>query len=172
MIRKQCISVFLILWAGLLTGLLLSGCGYKVYGHSDLPFTEIKIGKIENKTLEPKLQDKLYAALTEEFMKNGIMVSPYAGTKISAVLHKFDMPVFSEKSNIAVEYRILINADFTVEYKDGRKKELKKIDSPFIVSFSSPESEDLASLLANKELLEERAMRDVAMRIVGALIYK
>ena len=168
--RKHRISVSLILWVCLLTGLMLSGCGYSVYTHSDLPFKEINIGTIENKTLEPKLQDKLHAALTEEFMKNGITVNPYAETKISAVLNKFDMTVLSEKKGITIEYSVLINADFIVEDKDGRKKEFKKIDSPFIVSFGS--SEDLPPLLAKKELVEERAMRDVAMRIIGALIYK
>ena len=168
--RKHHISVVLILWVCLLTGLLLSGCGYSVHTHSDLPFKEIKIGTIENKTLEPKLQDKLHAALTEEFMKNGIMVNPYADTKISAILREFDLSVLSEKKEITIEYRVLINADFIVEYKDGRKKEFKKIDSPFIVSLAS--SEDLATLLAKKDLVEERAMRDVAMRIIGALIYK
>ena len=162
--------MFLIVCFGLLTGLLLSGCGYSVYTHSDLPFKEIKIGTIENKTLEPKLQDKLHSALTEEFMKNGIMVNPYADTKISAVLREFDMTVLSEKNGIAIEYRVVINADFIVEDKDGRKKEFKKIDSPFIISVAS--SEDLATLLAEKDLVEERAMSDVAMRIIGALIYK
>jgi len=168
--RKHLISGLLVLWAGLLTGLLLSGCGYSLYTHSDLPFKEITIGTIENKTLEPKLQDKLHAALTEEFMKNGIMVNPNTETKISAVIHKFDMTVLSEKKEITIEYRVLINADFIVEYKDGSKKEFRKIDSPFIVSLAS--SEDLATLLGKKDLVEERAMRDVAMRIIGALIYK
>ncbi len=168
--RKHRISIFLILWVGLLTGLQLSGCGYSVYTHSDLPFKEIKIGTIENKTLEPKLQDKLHAALTEEFMKNGIMVNPYAETKISAVINKFDMTALSEKTGITLEYRVIIDADFIVEDKDGRKKEFKKIESPFIVSFGS--AEDLSALLAEKELVEEKAMSDVAMRIIGALIYK
>ena len=47
---------------------------------------------------------------------------------------------------------------------------IKNADSPFIVSFAS--AEDLGILLAKKELAEEKASRDVAMRIVGALIYK
>ena len=168
--RKQLMPVFLTLWVSFLTGPVLSGCGYSLYTHRDLPFKEINIGTIENKTLEPKLQDKLHAALTEEFMKNGIMVDPYAGTKISAVLNKFDITVLSEKEEITIEYRVLISADFIVEHKDGSKKDFRKIDSPFIVSFAS--SEDLAALLAKKELVEERAMRDVAIRIIGALIYK
>jgi outer membrane lipopolysaccharide assembly protein LptE/RlpB len=159
----------MILWVSLVTGLLLSGCGYSIYGHSELPFTAVQIRTIENKTLEPKLQDKLYKSLTEEFIKNGIMVSPVADTKLSAVIHTFDMTVLSEKNEIAVDYRVVIRADFTLEDKEG-KKELKKIESPFIVSFAS--SGDLNTLLAKKELAEEKALKDVAMRIVGALIYK
>lgn len=159
----------LIVWVSLVSGLLLSGCGYSIYGHSELPFTAIQIRTIENKTLEPKLQDKLHKALTEEFMRNGIMVSPVADTKLSAVIHTFDMTVLSERQEITIEYSVVIRADFTLEDKEG-KKELKNIDSPFIVSFAS--SEDLSTLLAKKELAEERALKDVAMRIVGALIYK
>lgn len=168
--RKYGIPARLVLLGSLVSVLLLSGCGYSVYRHGDLPFTDIQIGTIENKTLEPKLQDKLHAALTEEFMKNGIRVNPYAETKISAVVNAFDMSILSERQGITIEYRITISADFIVEYKDGRKKEFKNIDSPFIVSLAS--SESLATLLAKKELVEERALRDVAMRIVGGLIYK
>ncbi len=168
--RKPVFSVRLILGVSLVFGLLLSGCGYSVYRQSALPFKEIQIGMIENKTLEPKLQDKLHTALTEEFMKNGIRVTPAADTKLSAVVHAFDMSVLSERQGITIEYRVVVNADFVLVDKDGKKKELKNIESPFIVSFTA--SEDLATLLAKKELLEERAMRDVAMRVIGALIYK
>jgi hypothetical protein len=159
----------LIVWAVMVSAFLLSGCSYSVYSHGDLPFTEVHIGTVENKTLEPKLQDKLHAALTEEFMKNGIMVTPSADTKLSAVIHTFDMTVLSEKEDIAIQYRIEVKTDFTVEDKDG-KKDFKKIESPFIVSLSA--SQNLNKLLATKELAEEEAMRDLAMRMVGALIYK
>lgn len=158
-----------ILWVSLVTGFLLSSCGYSVHRQGELPFSEIRIGRIENNTLEPKLQDKLHKALTEEFMKNGIMVSPASETKISAVVHTFDMIVLSEKQEITIEYRIFIKADFTLEDKAG-KKEFRNIDSPFLVSFAS--SEALSTLLAKKDLAEEKAMKDVAMRIVGALIYQ
>jgi hypothetical protein len=57
-----------------------------------------------------------------------------------------------------------------VEDKDGKKRVIKNAGSPFIVSFAS--AEDLGALLAKKELAEVKAARDVAMRIVGALIYK
>lgn len=167
--KGNCMAVQLMVWVSLVTGLLLSGCGYSVHRQSELPFSEIQIGTIENKTLEPKLQDKLHKALTEEFMKNGIMVSPFADTKLSAVVHTFDMTILSEKEEITIEYRVFMRADFTLEDKTG-KKEFRNIDSPFIVSFAS--SEDISTLLAKKELAEVKAMKDVAMRIAGALIYR
>lgn len=158
-----------IVCISLLTGLLLSGCGYRVHRQAELPFAEIRIGKIENNTLEPKLQDKLSEALVQEFMKNGIRVSPSADTKLSAVIHMFDLVILAEKDDITIEYRIYVRADFTLEDRDG-KKILKNIESPFIVSFAS--SEELSTLLAKKELAEEKAMQDVAMRIAGELIYR
>ena len=158
----------LILWSILASAYLLSGCGYSVHRQSDLPFSEIQIGTIENKTLEPKLQDKLHTALTEEFMQNGITVRPDADTKLSVVIQDFDMKILSEKQEITVQYRIFIRADFTLVYKNG-KTEIKNIDTPFIVTLTA--SNALNKLLATKELAEEQAMRDVAMRLVGTLIY-
>ena len=41
------------------------------------------------------------------------------------------------------------------------------MDTPFIITLAN----SLNKLLATKELAEEQAMRDVAMRLVGTLIY-
>jgi len=166
--KNYAYAVRLILWSVLAGAYLLSGCGYSVHRQSDLPFTDIQIGTIENKTLEPKLQDKLHKALTEEFMQNGIMVTPGADTKLSAVIRDFDMKILSEKNDITVQYRIFIRADFTLVYKNG-KTEIKNMDTPFIVTLTA--SNNLNKLLATKEPVEDQAMRDVAMRLVGTLIY-
>ena len=153
----------------LASAFLLSGCGYSVHRQSDLPFSEIQIGIIENNTLEPKLQDKLHRALTEEFMQNGIMVRPGADTKLSAVIREFDMNILSEKNEITVQYRVIIHADFSIVYKNG-KKDITNMNTPFIVTLTA--SNALNKVLATKELGEEQAMRDIAMRLVGTLIYK
>jgi len=159
----------LILLSVLASAFLLSGCGYSVHRQSDLPFSEIQIGIIENNTLEPKLQDKLHRALTEEFMQNGIMVRPGADTKLSAVIREFDMNILSEKNEITVQYRVIIHADFSIVYKNG-KKDITNMNTPFIVTLTA--SNALNKVLATKELGEEQAMRDIAMRLVGTLIYK
>jgi hypothetical protein len=150
--------------------LAVSGCGYQIHNKAALPFTAIKIGQIENKTLEPKLQDRLYAALTEEFLKQGVDVHPGAGYKISGTIHQFDLRVLSEKSDVAVDFEVIIKADFTLTDPAGNTKEFKNITSPFIISFSGTGL--LNDLIASKELASERAMRDMAMEIVAGLIYR
>jgi outer membrane lipopolysaccharide assembly protein LptE/RlpB len=148
----------------------VSGCGYSVRRHSALPFTEISIGRIDNATLEPKLQDKLYKALTEEFMKQGISVSPAADLKLTGTISKFDMVGLSDKNGVTAEYRVIVLMEFRITDGSGKTKFKTTVNTPFIVDFTG--SPDLGVLMATKEIAEERAMADIAMEIAGALIYK
>ncbi|GAB4488201.1 MAG: hypothetical protein OHK006_18360 [Thermodesulfovibrionales bacterium] len=149
---------------------LCSACGYGVHGRADLPITEVAIGAIENRTLEPKVQDKLHRALVEEFTKNGIQVRNTADHTITATVKTFEMHILTEKKDIAVEYRITVNADFVIRGPDGKVRLLRNISSPFMVTLT--ESNALETLLARKEIAEERAMRDISMEVVGSLIYR
>ena len=71
---KRLFTVFLLftIHCSLFT---VSGCGYKFQGRATLPFDSVRIGRIENRTFEPKLEDKLQKALADELIKNGISVS-------------------------------------------------------------------------------------------------
>lgn len=169
MVKKLTVSNVLLGFACLAV-LVTSGCGYSLHGKKDLPFTEIRIGKIENLSLEPKLQDKLHKALVREFTRNGITVTPSVGNVLSGVVRRFDMSSLSEKKDITVEYRIIIEADFTYKDSDGNVRVTKKVASPFIVS--SPGSKDMGVLLGSRDVAEEKAVADIAMEIVGALIFK
>jgi outer membrane lipopolysaccharide assembly protein LptE/RlpB len=150
--------------------LVLSGCGYSLHTKASLPFDAIRIGKIENKTLEPKLQDGLNRSLTEEFLKQGISVHDNAGYKLEGVIRKFELRVLSEKSEVASEYEVTIKGDFRLVDPAGKIKEFKDIGSPFIVSFIG--SGNLNELIANKELASERALKDMAAEIVAIFIYR
>ncbi len=145
-------------------------CGYSIHSKASLPFDSIQIGKIENKTLEPKLQDKLYKALTEEFLKQGVSVYSDAGYRLNGTIHQFELRILSEKADIATEYEVIIKGDFKLLDPSGKVKEYKNIGSPFIVSFSGFGS--LNELIASRELASERAMRDMAMEIVATIIYR
>jgi outer membrane lipopolysaccharide assembly protein LptE/RlpB len=168
--HKRLTRLYFFMGFAYLAVLMSSGCGYSLHRQADLPFTEIRIGKIENRSLEPKLQDRLHKALVREFTKNGITVTPSAGNVLSGVVRKFEMISLSERKDITVEYRIIIDADFTYKDNEGKIREIKKLELPFIIS--SFASEDMSLLLGSREMATEKAVADIAMEIVGALIYK
>ena len=147
------------------------GCGYAIHGKVSLPFDSIQVGKIENTTLEPKLQDKLQMALTEEFLKQGIDVNPNAGYKLSGMINQFELRILSEKGGIATEYEVVIKGDFSLVDPSGNTEDFKNLGSPFIVSFQSSDTLELEKVLASKEIVSERAIRDMALEIVSSLIY-
>lgn len=168
--RKRLTMLSVFLGLAYLAVLMTAGCGYSLHRKADLPFTEIRIGKIENFSLEPKLQDKLHKALVREFTKNGITVTPSVQNVLSGVVRRFEMSSLSEKKDITYEYKIVIEADFTYRDNDGNVRMTKKVMSPFIVSTAG--SRDMGVLLGSRDMAEEKAMADIAMEIVGALIYK
>jgi len=148
----------------------LFGCGYTLHGKASLPFHAIHIGIIENRTVEPKLQDKLYQTLTDEFLKQGIAVYHRADYQLKGKIDQFELRIMSETSDVATEYEVIIKGDFTITGPSGYIKELKDVGSPFIISFSG--SGQLTTLLSFKELASDRAVRDMAQEIVAALIYR
>jgi hypothetical protein len=148
---------------------VVSGCGYTLQGRSALPFDEIAVERIENKTVEPKLEDYLYTALTEEFLRKGIAVNPGAGHRLSGSINRFDLRMLSEKSDIAAEYEVIMKGVFSLTDPSGNTREFRDISPPFIVSFSG--FGPLEVLTASKEQASKKAIRDIAMQIVAALLY-
>ena len=163
-------GLLLIALCSLLVALCLFGCGYTLQSRTALPFNAIQIEGIENRTVEPKLQDKFYRAITEEFLKYGVSVQPGAGYKLSGTINRYELRILSERRDVAVEYEVIIKGDFKFVGPSGETREVKDIGSPFIVSF--PVSGALESALAFKELASERAIRDMAMEVAAALIYQ
>ncbi|MEW6571061.1 MAG: LptE family protein [Nitrospirota bacterium] len=147
----------------------LFGCGYSLHGRASLPFEALQIGNIENKTREPKLDDRLHRVLAEELLKQGFRVDPQAGYTLSGTINKFDMHILSESSDIATEYEVVVNGDFTLTDPSGNIRQVKNIGSPFIISFSS--AGPLEELVAFKEVASERAVRDIAMEILASLLF-
>ncbi len=149
---------------------IITGCGYRVHGRQSLPFTEVRIAAVENTTYEPKLQDRLHRALTEEFLRQGVHVSSAAGNTLSCAVRRFDIIELSEKKGFVTEYRILIDAACRLMDASGKVTGTAAVTSPFIVSFAA--SEDFGRLISGKEAAEERATADLATEIVGNFIYR
>lgn len=154
----------------LIMAAVLAGCGYQIQRKASLPFGEITIGHIENRTVEPKLQDRLNRALTEEFLKQGLAVSHTAGRTLTAIVKDFKMTELSERADVALEYRVTITADFLLTDSEGKVLKKKTVATPFIVSFSA--AKDLGGLIAARETAEEQAARDIAVEVSGFLLFE
>jgi len=148
--------------------LFLTGCGYKVLGRESLPFDSVNIGRIENKTYEPKLEDKLQKALADELIRNGIMISKNSGYVITGVINDFKLEPLTETQGTAVEFEIVIKGRFFLTSPEGKVKELRN-SGVFIVSFYS--IGNLQELRAAKEQAAETAMRNLASEIRAGIVY-
>ncbi len=149
--------------------LLVVGCGYTIHGRASLPFDSIRIGKIENKTVEPKLEDRMQRALADELMKNGIQVVNSSGYVLNGVIKTFELKGLSEKEGVMIEYEVVIRGRFYLVDPSGKTKELKDSGS-FIASFSSADS--LQNVMTMKEEAIKRALKDMATEIVASIIYR
>jgi len=153
----------------LVFGLFFLGCGYTIQGKANLPFQTIAVNKIVNKTFEPKLEDRMRIALVNELMVEGFVIDSNSGYKIDGAITQFELSTFSEKSGVATEYQVIIKGDFKLIDPSGKAKELRN-QGVFIVSFSS--SEQLQSVMAQKELATVRALQDLSSEIVASIMYQ
>ena len=153
----------------LVLGLSFLGCGYTIRGKKDLPFPTIAINKIVNKTFEPKLEDRMQIALVNELMVEGFVIDSSSGYKIDGDITRFELRTLSEKSGVATEYEVIIKGDFKLIDPTGKTKELRT-HGVFIVSFSS--SEQLQTVMSQKELATVRALQDLSSEIVASIIYQ
>jgi outer membrane lipopolysaccharide assembly protein LptE/RlpB len=148
--------------------LLVAGCGYTIYGKANLPFQSITVSKIVNKTYEPRLEDKMQTALTDELMRSGFVIDGSSGNRIEGSIATFVLNTLSEKSGVAVEYEVVIKGDFKLIDPLGKTRELRQ-RGVFIVSFSSTDS--LQNVVARKEMAIEKALKDFSSEIVASIIF-
>jgi len=147
----------------------LFGCGYSVQTRSELPFDSISIGKIENNTSEPKLQDRLSRSLAETFMQYGCQINPHARYKIEGKITKFEMEPVAEKASAATQYMVIVRADFRLIDTINGSFQTFSIHNPFYVYFSSAGS--IQQVLAQKDIALGRALDDLSQEIVRRIIY-
>lgn len=165
MMRKSVLILVFLFCAAV----FLNACGYAVRGKAELPFDSISLGRIENQTLEPKLQDKLNRALAETFTAYGFTLSSSAKYRIEAYITKFMLTALSEQELTASEYEISILAEFRLI--DTEKNITRKIEgtSPFTTSFTAVSP--LENLTAKKELAMEYALKNLAEELARRIVY-
>lgn len=148
---------------------LLSGCGYTIQTRSNLPFETIAIGTIENKTHEPKLEDRLQLALAQNFLQYGFSISPHARYRIEGEIYDFVLLPTTEVNLAATQYQVVIKVNFKLVDTESGKSLHLPADSPFITYFGS--SGRLEAIMAQKELAEDGALSNMSQTLVSLVTY-
>lgn len=148
----------------------LCSCGYTLQTRANLPFDTVSIGTIENKTFEPKLQDRLNTILADTLMEYGIQVVPSSSHVVQAVVTHFDLKTLSEIDLTTSEYQVTITGDFTLlDRETGATVPLMKLQSPYLTYFFA--TGVIENVRAQKELATDQALKDLSQELVRRMIY-
>jgi len=173
MIKRRFFDYFFSLFTFhfLLLTVFLSGCGYTIQTRANLPFENISIGKIDNKTSEPKLQDRLHEALAETFSRYGFGVGSFARYKLQGEIYLFELIPTTEVNLTATQYQIIIKGSFKlVDTESGASIPLAAA-SPFITYFNANPTDTLEEIMTQKELAEAGALKNLAQTLVSLVTY-
>lgn len=149
---------------------LLSGCGYHLYGKKDIKVKEVKIGKIENTSREPRLEDLLKVELSNEIERQGLSISNDAPYQIHGNISHFELIGTAESGEqVFREYEIRIVGTFFLLTPEGKDIPLKG-QNPFIVTFSSSDP-NLSRVFAQRQMGVQTVLKNLAAEIVSSLVY-
>ncbi len=154
----------------LLLAFLPYGCGYTIQTRATLPFETISVGTIENKTSEPKLQDRLHMTLAETFAQYGFEVSSSARYRLEGEIYHFELVPTTEVNLTATQYQIVMKANFRLIDTESGKAIHLAADSPFITYFNATTGR-IEEIMAQKELAEVSALANLAQTLVSLVTY-
>lgn len=168
--KNKIAGYFNLAFSFLLFVFLVSSCGYRLETKGDLPFNVISVGKIENRTHEPKLEDGLNRILSETLMEYGFRIDKSARYRIEIDITRFELATLSEKELTATEYGVDIRGKFRLaDTEKGRSTPAMDIRNPFATYFST--TGKLVNVLAQKEVSVNSALKDISQEIVRQIIY-
>ena len=168
--RKYGRSMLVVFNFLLLTSLfiLVSSCGYHMVGSRFLPFDSINIKHVDNRTYEPRLEEKLHNALSEEFINQGIKAEGPSGDIIlEAVITRFELGAIGAIDESVREQEIIMLVDIKVIDKD-EVIEFKSMGSPILITFQTTGTVPQTVDLRNRATI--KASREIARDIVGRII--
>jgi hypothetical protein len=163
--RSIYISLFTVL------SVLLSGCGYTLQTRANLPFRTISVGTIENKTSEPKLQDRFYEALATSLSEYGFEMDPSARYRLEGQIYYFELLPTTEINLTATQYQIVIKGNFKLVDTESGKSINLAANSPFVTYFNANPAGRLESIMTQKEIAEESSLTNMSHALVSLVVY-
>lgn len=146
----------------------LSSCGYRLVGSRLLPFNSITIKPVKNNTYEPRLEERMHVALSDEFINQGIEIRASGGeADLETTITEFALGAVGAVDETIKEQEIIMYADMELT-SDGKVTEFKSIRSPIKITFQTTGTVSQAA--ARKEVSTEKACREIAREIVSRVI--
>jgi hypothetical protein len=159
---KSCLSL-IIAFIG--CAVVLYSCGYRFIGSSTIPFNSITIDPIVNKTYEPRLEEILHRALSDEFIAQGIQVMAQGGDyRLKSTITEYRVAPVAEFDKSVKEHRITMLVDFVLS-KGEKIIEFKRVSSPYKFTFQTTDvTSDVNVKQLNNDELERIEIRDTVIR--------
>lgn len=150
--------------------MFLSACGYRIIGSKFLPFDSVTIRHVQNETYEPRLEEILHNALSNEFISQGIEVRKSGGdVELEATVTTFLLGAIGVVDETVREQELIMLVDIKIT-DEGRVTEFKAMQSPIKITFQS--SGTVSEIVAYKERAMNKAGREIAKEIVGQIIIR
>ncbi|HBH62805.1 MAG TPA: hypothetical protein DDX85_13930 [Nitrospiraceae bacterium] len=160
------IYIFCILF--LISCSLFVSCGYRFIGSRSLPFDSITIKPVKNNTYEPKLEEKMHLALSQEFINMGMEVKA-AGSEavLETTIKTFALGAIAAVDELVKEQEIIMEVDLRLTSK-GKITEFNSMVSPIKITYESTGT--VRESVSRKEAAADKACREIAKEIVSKLI--
>lgn len=153
-----------------LYSLLLLSCGYQMVGSKPLPFDSIVIRPVHNNTYEPRLEERLYNALSKEFISQGIkVVSSNGDASLEATVTAFELSSIAVIDEKVQEQAITMRVDVKIIYKE-RTIEFISMESPIRITFESTGT--VSESVLQKERATDKACNEIAREIISKIIIR
>ena len=125
-----------------------------------LPFNSVTIKPVQNKTYEPRLEEKLYNALAYEFIRQGIEVKNSGGdVGLEAIIRTFQLGAIGSVNERVKEQTIIMKVD--MKLIEGKTvTEFSQMESPIKITFETEGS--VSDSVAQKEKSADKACKEIA----------
>jgi outer membrane lipopolysaccharide assembly protein LptE/RlpB len=151
----------------------LYGCGYHIVGSTSIPFDNIVIRPVQNKTYEPGLEDVMHHALSREFITQGINVKSLGSLDNMAVLETvirdFSLNTVAVSDDEVKEQSVVMKVDFRL-IEDSRVIEFNSVKSPIKITFQAAGS--VTESVIEKQKAIERVTQEIARELVSRIVLR
>lgn len=161
-------KIYILCFLFLISCLLLISCGYRFVGSEPLTFNSITIKPVKNNTFEPKLEERMHIALSNEFINQGIEVKSAGGdVDLESTINTFALGAIGAVDETIKEQEVVMHVDLKL-ISNGKVTEFKEMASPIKITFQTTGT--VSQSVADKEKAADKACREIAKEIVSKII--